>query len=324
MTSDDSAGSASLEFAFVMDPLDGLLVDQDTTLAFMEAAQRRGHQIFYVRPEDLEAEQGSAWARMTACEVRLEQGDHYELGETTRRRLGSVDAVWMRKDPPFDVEYLHAAHLLELAETNGGFVLNRPGGLRAANEKLYTLHFSEHMPETIVTRHRERIRQFMDAHGGECILKPVDGFGGRGVFKLRTGATNTRAIIDQMTSEGDERVVVQAYLPAASEGDKRVLMLDGEPMGAILRVPPSDDHRGNIHVGGSVEKTELTRQERAVCEEVGARLVEDGLYFVGLDFIGEKLTEVNVTSPTGIQEMSRLDGVDGSGQVVDWVARQAS
>jgi glutathione synthase len=234
-----------------------------------------------------------------------------------------MDAVLMRKDPPFDVDYLHAAHLLELAEANGTFVMNRPAGLRAANEKLYALHFDEYMPDTVVTRDRQRIRAFMGGHGGRCILKPVDGYGGRGVFKLEAGATNTSAIIDQMTQEGAKRVVVQAYIPEASQGDKRVLMLDGEPMGAILRVPPEDDHRGNIHVGGSVEKTSLTDREDALCRDVGERLVEDGLYFVGLDLIGERLTEVNVTSPTGIQEMSRLNDVDGAGTVIDWVADRA-
>lgn len=323
MSDETGGGPSSLDIAFVMDPLDGLIVDEDTTLAFMLAAQQRGHRVHYVAPEDLEANGARAWADATECRVSLDPDDYYELGETSHRRLNAFDAVLMRKDPPFDVDYLHAAHLLELAEQDGVFVMNRPAGLRAANEKLYALQFAEYMPDTIVTRHRKRIRSFMADHGGNCILKPVDGFGGRGVFKLAAGATNTSAIIDQMTGEGSERVVVQAYLPEATEGDKRVLMLDGEPMGAILRVPPSDDHRGNIHVGGSVEATGLSDYERALCEEIGQRLVEDGLYFVGLDLIGGKLTEVNVTSPTGIQEMSRLNDVDGSGRVIDWVAEQA-
>lgn len=311
-----------LEFGFVMDPLDGVILDEDTTFAFMLAAQEREHEIHYIRPEDLYARNDEAWALVHPCRVRRREGDHYTLEEPRRRPLHELDAVLMRKDPPFDIDYLHAAHLLELAEQKGTVVVNRPTGLRIANEKLYALHFPELLPDTLVTREKERIRAFLTDHGGRCIVKPVDGHGGAAVFVLDESDRNTNALVEQMTSEGRKRVVCQEYVPAARKGDKRILLLDGEPMGAILRVPPEDDHRGNIHVGGHVERTELTERDREICDRVGERLSRDGLWFAGIDVLGETLTEVNVTSPTGIQEMSRLDGIDGSGRVIDWIARR--
>ncbi len=314
---------ATAEIGFVMDPLDGIILNEDTTFAFMLAAHQRGHDIFFIRPEDLYARGNEARARIHPVTVRRKQGDHYDLGEGRRRPLHELDAVLMRKDPPFNVDYLHASHLLELASEQGCFVLNDPTGLRVANEKLYALHFPELIPDTLVTREREVIESFMEEHGGRCVIKPVDGHGGAAVFVLDSGDRNFNSLLEQMTREGERRVVCQTYVPEARRGDKRILLLDGEPMGAILRVPPEDDHRGNIHVGGSVEKTELTERDRRICEEVGQRLRRDGIWFAGIDVLGDVLTEVNVTSPTGIQEMSRLDGVDGSGQVIEWVVDRA-
>ena len=314
----------SLAFGFVMDPLEGIILDEDTSFAFMLAAQERGHDVHYIRPEDLYARGDEAWARVHRCEVRRREGDHFELEEARRMPLHELDAIWMRKDPPFDVDYLHASHLLELAEEHGTFVLNKPTGLRIANEKLYALHFDEYLPDTIVTREVDQIREFMANHGGRCVIKPVDGFGGSEVFVVDEEDRNKNALLEVMTDEGTTRVVCQTFIPEARAGDKRILILDGEPLGAILRVPPDDDHRGNIHVGGTVEKTELTDRDREICDAIGERLSRDGLWFAGIDVLGEVLTEVNVTSPTGIQEMSRLNGVDGAGQVVDWVAERAS
>lgn len=312
----------SLAHGFVMDPLDGIVLDEDTTFAFMLAARERGDDVYYIRPEDLSARGSEAWARVFPCDVRRKEGDHYDLGDPERVPLHELDAVWMRKDPPFDIDYLHDAHLLELAEEQGAFVLNKPTGLRVANEKLYALHFDEFLPDTLVTREISRIRAFMDDHGGRCVVKPIDGYAGSEVFVVDDEDRNKNALLEVMTDEGTERVICQAFVPEARQGDKRILMLDGEPMGGILRVPPEDDHRGNIHVGGTVEKTELTDRDRAICEAVGQRLSDDGLWFAGIDVIGGTLTEINVTSPTGIQEMSRLNGVDGSGRVVEWVADQ--
>lgn len=313
----------TVSHGFVMDPLDGMILDEDTTFAFMLAARERDHEVYYIRPEDLCARGGEARATVRSCEVRRKEGDHYELGGPKRVALGELDAIWMRKDPPFDIDYLHASHLLELAGDDGAFVVNDPTGLRIANEKLYALHFDQFLPDTLVTREVDQIREFMAENGGRCVVKPVDGYAGGSVFVVDEEDRNKNSLLESMTTEGTERVVCQSYISKAREGDKRIILLDGEPLGAILRVPPEDDHRGNIHVGGSVEQTELTDREREICRVVGERLSRDGLYFAGIDVIGDKLTEINVTSPTGIQEMSRFDGVDGSGQVVEWVTDRA-
>jgi glutathione synthase len=311
-----------MKIGFVMDPLASVNIKADTTFALMLAAQQRGHELYYMKMEDLAAEGDECWATMQHAEVRREEGSHYDLGTTQYEPLHALDCVFMRKDPPFDVPYLHAAHLLELAEEHGCLVINKPNGLRAANEKLYALHFMDFMPDTLVTRSRERIRGFLDEHEGQCIIKPIDGHGGEGIFMLEKDDRNLNALLEVATDHGRERIICQAYMKAAREGDKRILLLDGEPLGAILRVPTADEHRGNIHVGGSVKKAELTGADLAICEGVGPRLSDDGLWFVGIDVIGGKLTEVNVTSPTGIQEMSRLDDIDYSAQVVEWIEQR--
>ncbi|MGM0559156.1 MAG: glutathione synthase [Myxococcota bacterium] len=313
-----------MKIGFVMDPLASVNINADTTFALMFAAQERGHEVYKMSMEDLAAEGDECWATMHRAELRREAGNHYDLASAQYEPLHALDCVFMRKDPPFDVPYLHAAHLLELAEEKGCLVLNKPNALRAANEKLYALHFTEFMPDTLVTRNRERIRGFLEDHEGRCIIKPIDGHGGEGIFMLEHDDRNLNALLEVATDHGRKRIICQAYMEAAREGDKRILLLDGEPLGAILRVPSSDEHRGNIHVGGSVKKTELTAADRAICEGVGPRLSEDGLWFVGIDVIGGKLTEVNVTSPTGIQEMSRLDDEDYSGRTIAWIEERVS
>ncbi len=311
-----------MKIGFVMDPVEKVDVHADTTFALMLAAQERGWEVYYIRPQDLSAEGDEAWAAWQRVELRRDPNDKVSFGGRYYEPLHALDCVWMRKDPPFDTQYLYEANLLELAQRKGCAVINEPRGLRAANEKLYSLHFPELIPATTVTAERERIKEFMSEQGGRCILKPLGGHGGEGIFVLDEEDRNLNALIEVSTRHGNEPVMCQQYLPEAREGDKRVIMLDGQPMGAILRVPKAEEHRSNIHVGGSVEKTQLTEAEQHICDVVGPRLVEDGLYFVGLDIIGEKLTEVNVTSPTGIQEMSRLDGVDGPGLVMDWMERR--
>ncbi len=311
-----------MRVAFVMDPIEDVNIDADTTFALMFAAQARGHEVFYVRMQDMEARSNEAWTLAQACTVRREHGNHYTLELAENYALHSFDVIFMRKDPPFDIRYLHAAHLLELAEDLGALVVNKPTGLRIANEKLYALHFPGAIPKTMVSKRKEEVRAFAASEGGKCIIKPLDGHGGEGVFLLDLEDRNAGALLEVMTRHETEYLMCQAYIPAARKGDKRILMLDGEPMGAILRVPQESDNRGNIHVGGTVEKTELTPRDLEICQMVGPRLKKDGLYFVGLDVIGDYLTEVNVTSPTGIQEMSRLNGVDGPDQVIQWAEQK--
>lgn len=308
-----------MKIGFVMDPMEGVNVYADTTFALMLGAQARGYELFYIRPETLAAHGDEGWAVMQPVKVRQDPEDKAQFGEPFYGALHELDSVWMRKDPPFDDEYLYDVAILELAEQKGTLIVNRPQGLRAANEKLYALHFPEVIPNTVVTSQADRIKEFMAANGGLGVLKPLHGHGGAGIFVASLEDRNLNAMIEVSTKDGRERVMVQQYLPEAREGDKRIIMVNGEPIGAILRVPSEEEHRGNIHVGGQVVKTTLSKKEQEICALVGPRLVRDGLYFVGLDVIGERVTEVNVTSPTGIQEMSRLDGVDGPALVMDWM-----
>ena len=224
----------------------------------------------------------------------------------------------MRKDPPFDRAYLYATLLLERARGKT-LLINDPRGLRDANEKLYACHFPELMTDTLVTNDKARIKKFVDEVGGSAVIKPLSGAGGAGVMGLRAGDTNINAIIEATTQSGRRYAMVQRYIPEVVDGDKRILLLDGEPLGAILRVPQQGELRSNIHVGGRVEKTTLDDADRAIVDGVKQRLRSDGLVFVGLDVIGGKLTEVNVTSPTGIQQMARLDGVDYAERVIEWL-----
>ncbi|MBA2662095.1 MAG: glutathione synthase [Bradymonadaceae bacterium] len=305
-----------MKIGFVMDPLEHVNVLADTTFALMLAARARGHELFYIRPEDLAAEGDEAFAHIYPVAVRPDPADKFTLGAPVYATLHTLDCVMMRKDPPFDVAYLYDVALLELAQQKGCLILNSPRGLRDANEKLYALHFKEAIPTTIVTNRAARIKAFMAEQGGRCVLKPLDGHGGSGVLVVEQDDRNLNALIEISTDLERRPVMCQAYIAAAREGDKRIIMLNGKPLGAILRVPLESEHRSNIHVGGRVHQTTLSERDQHICAIVGPRLVQDGLFFVGLDVIGGHLTEVNVTSPTGIQELGRLNGFDAAGEVI--------
>jgi glutathione synthase len=314
-----------MRFVFVMDPIDRVTHDKDTTFAFIQAAQARGHASFHCLVRDLYVEDGHAFALTHPVEIL--PGPpwivlHREDGPA-RLRLSDVEAVFIRKDPPFDRAYFYATLILERARGKT-LLVNDPRGLRDANEKLYALNFPEWTPRTTVTADRDLIHAFCRAHGGVAIVKPLDGAGGSGVMQIRSDDKNARAIVDMLTHEGQRLVIVQEFLPSVTAGDKRVLLLDGEPLGAILRVPRADDLRSNIHVGGSVVPTALTAREEEMVRALAPRLRADGLVFVGLDVIGERLTEVNVTSPTGIQELGRHTGTTPSDKVIAWVEAQAA
>jgi glutathione synthase len=310
-----------MRFVYVMDPMDRVLPDRDTTFAFQRAAQRRGHVALHCTPRDVYVAEGDVW--VTAREVTVrDEAPFFTFGRTLDVRLADVECVLVRKDPPFDSEYLYVTLMLEKLRGRT-LVFNDPRGLRDANEKLYTLHFARHMPRTLVTTHRERIHQFV-ADVGKGVIKPLDGAGGSGVIVVDRGDRNTRSIVDYLTQEGTRHVMVQEFLPAVRDGDKRVLLLAGEILGAINRVAREDDVRSNIHAGGRVEPCDVTAQERAIVADLAPRLTADGLVFVGLDFIGGRLTEANVTSPTGIQELSRHVGRDVAERVIEWVERQVA
>ena len=310
-----------MRFLYVMDPVDRVISDKDTTFAFQRAAQRRGHVGLHCEPRDVYVESGEVWAR--AREIRVsDAAPHFAMGEAGDIRLADLQCIFIRKDPPFDAQYLYLTLILENLRGRT-LLINDPRGLRDANEKLYTLFFAAHMPRTLVTSDRDRIHRFV-ADVGVGVVKPLDGAGGSGVMVVSKVDKNSRSIVDYITQEGTRLAMVQEYLESVRAGDKRVLVLDGEVLGGINRVARDDDVRSNIHVGGRVEPCDVTPQERAVIAEMAPRLAQDGLVFVGLDFIGGKLTEVNVTSPTGIQELSRHLGRDVAERVIAWVERRAS
>jgi glutathione synthase len=311
-----------LRFAFIMDPIQDVLIDKDTTFVFMLEAQQRGHELAYIEMDDLFIERTTPMARTRRIELRREEGNHFTFLGQAVESLGGFDAIFMRKDPPFDIAYLHATQLLDLAQAEGAVVLNNPGGLRAANEKLFALNFSSVIPATLVSQDAERLKAFLEELGGEMIIKPVDGHGGAGIFYVQRGDRNLNSILETATKEGREPIIAQQYLPAVRQGDKRLIVLNGEPLGCTLRVPRADEHRGNIHVGGTCIKADITPRDREICALVGPRLRREGLYFVGLDIIGEYLTEVNVTSPTGVQEIDRLDQACLEAKVIDFAEQK--
>ncbi len=313
-----------LRFAFIMDPIQHVLIDKDTTFVFMLEAQARGHEVWYLEMSDLFIERARAMGRARQLELRREANNHFTLGAERTGPLGEFDAIFMRKDPPFDIAYLHATQLLDLAQTEGAVVLNRPAGLRAANEKLYALNFPNVIPATLVSHDATRLKAFLDELGGEMIIKPIDGHGGAGIFHVRTDDRNLNSILETMTRDGREAIIAQQYIPEVRQGDKRLIALNGEPIGCTLRVPRADENRGNIHVGGTCVKADITERDTEICRTVAPLLQRDGLYFVGLDIIGDYLTEVNVTSPTGVQEIDRLNQTCLEALVIDFAEQQVA
>ncbi len=308
----------------VMDDPSKLHPETDTTLVIMEALRRRGATVDFCVPDDLTLEGPEVMAR--TCEITaLDRTRRPSLtySEGPVRPLSDYHAVLMRKDPPFDLDFYFATQLLERARGKT-FLVNDPRGLREANEKLYIFNFPDLIAPTRVTRSIADLHRFLRDEGGQMIVKPLDACGGMGIFHVRSDDRNTNAILETATECGTKLVMAQRYLPEARQGDKRILLLDGEPIGAVLRVPRGDETRGNLHVGGTATRTELSTRDLQICAGVGPRCRADGLYFVGLDVIGGFLTEVNVTSPTGVQEIDRLDGVQLEEQVADWLLDRAA
>jgi glutathione synthase len=305
-----------MKLLFVMDPLARIHLAGDTTFALMLESQGRGHEIWFCEPGHLGLEHDRAVAAAWPVTVRRVDGDHYLLGPRAQVGLDDFEAVLMRKDPPFDTDYYFATLLLERARGRT-LVLNDPRGLREANEKLAVLNFPRLTPPMIVTREAARLRRFLDEHGGEMVIKPLDASGGFGVFHVRRGDPNTGSILEQATNLGRRWTVAQRYLPEVRQGDKRILLVDGEPLCAVLRVPAPDDARGNLHVGAKAMPTSLDDRDRAIVDTLTPHLRASGFFFVGLDVIGGHLTEINVTSPTGILEANVLYGGRYEATVVD-------
>ncbi len=304
-----------LKVAFQMDPIDAVDIDADSTFRLAEAAQARGHELFYYAPDALAWEEGRVTARGHRMEVRRTRGDHVTLGPSETVDLGDWDVVWLRQDPPFDMGYITTTHILDhLAGRT--LVANDPFWVRNYPEKLLVLRFPDLTPPTTVARDLATIRGFKEAHG-DIILKPLYGNGGAGVFRLDPNDRNLGSLHELFVSMSPEPMIVQKFLPAVAEGDKRIILVDGEPAGAINRVPAVGETRSNLHVGGRPEKIGLSERDREICAAIGPLLREKGQIFVGIDVIGGNLTEINVTSPTGIQELERFDGIDVAGQIWD-------
>ena len=308
-----------MKIAFQMDPIQSVDIDADSSFRLAEEAQSRGHSLFFYTPDHLAYQEGRITARGYDLSVQRVQGDHAHLGPLREVDLAEFDVVWLRQDPPFDMHYITSTHLLDRLAPNT-LVVNDPFWVRNYPEKLLVLNFPQLTPPTTIARDLETIKAFKEKHG-DVILKPLYGNGGAGVFKLDAQDRNLTSLHELFTSFSREPLIVQKFLPAVSKGDKRVILVDGEAVGAINRVPAAGETRSNMHVGGRPEKIGLSDRDREICAAIGPLLKEKGQIFVGIDVIGDYLTEINVTSPTGIQELERFDGVNIAEKI--WQAIEA-
>ena len=306
----------------VMDPISTIKVYKDSTFAMLLEAQRRGYPLWYMEQADLALHDGRCLASMRPLEVRDTPSDWYTLGAPQSQTLETLDVVLMRKDPPFDMEYVYTTYMLEQAAAQGCLVVNRPGALRDANEKLFTSWFSEVCPPTLVSRNQPAFDDFIDRHG-DVILKPLDGMGGASIFRVKTGDSNKNVIIETLTAHGERFTMAQRYIPEIREGDKRILVIDGEPIPyALARIPSVGENRGNLAAGGKGSGIALSDKDREIVETVAPRLRAEGILFAGLDVIGDYLTEINVTSPTCIRELDKLYDLNISAVLMDCIERK--
>ena len=309
-----------LNVAVQMDPIEGVSIEADSTFRLMEEAQARGHRLFYYTPDRLALDEGRVVARGWPIEVRRVRGDHFTLGPETEIDLAGQDVVWLRQDPPFDMGYITTTHVLDLLAP-GTLVVNDPFWVRNYPEKLLVLRFPDLTPPTTVARDARTLRAFKHRHG-DIILKPLYGNGGAGVFRLDAQDRNFNALYEMFAGLSREPLIAQKFLPDVAQGDKRVILVDGEPVGAINRVPAEGETRSNMHAGGTPKPVRLTHRDREICARIGPLLREKGQVFVGIDVIGGWLTEINVTSPTGIQELERFDGVNAAARIWEAVERR--
>lgn len=316
-----------MKLAFIIDPIDRLDPTHDTSVALMEAAQEMGHEVWVTVASSLTVLKSQAWATVYPVKlVPVTLGENrwiaaeqwYELGEPAFVALDTFQVVWMRTDPPVNTAYLYATYILDYVNPAKTRVVNAPAGVRSANEKMYALQFLKSIPETIVTQNKQVIRDFLETKGA-AVMKPLGGKAGEGILLLEKGDRNFNSLVEMSTQQGTLPIMVQTYLPDAKLGDKRVILLNGEPIGAVNRVPTGNEFRGNMAVGGRADAVEITDRDREIAAELAPALRRDGLVFVGMDVIGGYLTEVNVTSPTGIREIDRLSGICLGKQVMSWL-----
>ncbi|MBM4345070.1 MAG: glutathione synthase [Deltaproteobacteria bacterium] len=301
---------------FVVDPLGPIDIRKDSSFALMWAAQARGHELYTCDTDGLSAVGREGFARCRPTTVRKVQGDHHAMGPAQQLPLSAFDVVWMRKDPPFDMQYIASTYVLDLAPTTTR-VWSRPAALRSWNEKTSLLQFGDLAPKTLLSRDKDQILAFAAQVGGSVVLKPLGYSGGNGIVALHPGDLNARSLVEILTRQGKEFIVAQQYLPAVRDGDKRVILVHGVARAGLLRIPPADDLRGNIHIGATTRLSPLTPAEQHICDTIGPVLRAAGHLFVGIDLIGERLTEINVTSPTGIHEIRDQGGPDLAEELVD-------
>jgi glutathione synthase len=308
----------------VMDPIAEITPAKDSTLAMLLAAQQRGWELVYLRQQDLLIREGVPIGHGRLVEV-FDDTDHwFELGDAWENNLDALDAIFMRKDPPFDMEYIYTTYILQLAEDRGSLVVNEPRSLREINEKAYTAWFAHCTPPNLITRSGEEIKKFLAQHR-KIVLKPLDGMGGRSIFVVGDGDPNTNVILETLTDYGSKYTVAQRYVPEITDGDKRILLIDGEPVDyALARVPGPEDPRGNLVMGATGEGRELTERDRWLCAQIGPVLRDKGVIFAGIDVIGDFLTEINVTSPTGIRELDRQFDIDIADMLLTAVEQRLS
>ena len=307
----------SIKLGVVMDPIADIAFKKDTSLALLHAAQERGCELFYMEQSDLSIQNGKAMGRMTPLKVAMNPEHWFDLGDYREQPLAELNIILMRKDPPFDSEFIYSTYILERAEQEGVLVANKPQSLRDCNEKVFATAFPELMSPTIVTRRADLLKAFHKEHS-DVIFKPLDGMGGSSIFRLRADDPNVSVIIETLTNHGSQQIMAQRFIPEITAGDKRILMIDGEPVPFCLaRIPAQGETRGNLAAGGQGVTQPLSDENRVIAEKIGPILKEKGLYFVGLDIIGNHLTEINVTSPTCMREISRDSGIDVAGLLID-------
>ena len=312
--------SPKLSFALQMDPVAGIDITGDSTFALGLEAQSRGHNLWYYTPENLSFKDGKVTARGQSLALFDEVGAHFKTGPNETRSLDEFDVILMRQDPPFDMAYITTTHILERLPART-MVVNNPAEVRNAPEKLLVTHYPDLLPATLISRDSEAIHAFRATHK-DIIVKPLFGNGGAGVFRIQPNDQNLNSLLEMFFSNSREPVMVQAYLPAVREGDKRVILVNGEAVGAVNRIPGDGEARSNFHVGGSAAATGLTPRDKEICAAIGPELKRRGLLFVGIDIIGDYLTEINVTSPTGIREIQRLSGIDIAALTIDAIEKQ--
>lgn len=308
-----------MKLGVVMDPIAGINIKKDSTFAMLLAASKLGWELYYMEQKDLFIDAHQAYANMRILTVQDDKSNWFRFHQQSTLALAGLDAVLMRKDPPFDIEYIYSTYILELAQKEGLLVINDPRSLRDVNEKMFITHFPQCIAPTLVTRNHEQLLAFVRQHG-EAVLKPLEGMGGKSVFKVMHGDSNTNVIIETLTDGHKRYIMAQKYLPEIAQGDKRILLIDGKPVEyALARIPMAGENRGNLAAGGTGKGVPLSDRDRWICAQVGPALRDRGLLFVGLDVIGDYLTEINVTSPTCVRELEAIYNIDIAGSLMQTI-----